>query len=125
MHDPPSINGGTHARPLSLTNTHLQSQLPNHNKGISFKTQALYLVVFLTRYLDLFTSFVSVYNTVMKIAFIVTAAYILFLMFFKFKASWDPALDTFRVEFLLVPAAVLALFVRAASKHPIIEVRMP
>ena len=35
--------------------------------GISGKSQILYLVVFGTRYLDLFTLFVSVYNTVMKV----------------------------------------------------------
>ena len=35
--------------------------------GISGKSQILFLVVFVTRYLDLVTNFVSVYNTVMKV----------------------------------------------------------
>ncbi|TPX46909.1 hypothetical protein SeMB42_g03522 [Synchytrium endobioticum] len=82
--------------------------------GISFKTQALYAVVFCTRYLDLFTHFVSVYNSLMKVFFIGSAFYILYLMRIKFKATWDPALDTFRVEFLIVPCAVLALVVNYA-----------
>jgi ER lumen protein retaining receptor len=54
--------------------------------GISFKTQALYVAVFCTRYLDLFTfSFVSVYNVVMKIFFITSSAYILYLMRVRFR----------------------------------------
>ena len=38
--------------------------------GISCKTQEIYLIVFLTRYMDLFMYFVSFYNTFMKITFI-------------------------------------------------------
>ncbi|KAL6181386.1 hypothetical protein ACLB2K_048041 [Fragaria x ananassa] len=40
--------------------------------GISLKTQDLYAVVFLARYLDLFTDFISVYNSVMKVVFILS-----------------------------------------------------
>ncbi|KAI9357354.1 ER lumen protein retaining receptor-domain-containing protein [Zopfochytrium polystomum] len=80
-------------------------------QGISFKSQALYLVVFLTRYLDLFYKFYSIYNTAMKIFFIASAAGICYAMQFKFRATWDPALDTFRVEFLVGPAFVLALLI--------------
>ncbi|TPX36985.1 hypothetical protein SmJEL517_g00884 [Synchytrium microbalum] len=50
----------------------------------------------------------------MKIFFIGSAFYILYLMRIRFKATWDPSLDTFRVEFLLVPCAVLALIVNYA-----------
>lgn len=54
--------------------------------GISFKTQALYLTVFLTRYVDLLTGpWISAYNTIMKIFFIGSSAYILWLMKFKFR----------------------------------------
>ncbi|MQM12186.1 hypothetical protein Taro_045103 [Colocasia esculenta] len=38
--------------------------------GISLKTQELYAVVFLACYLDLFTDFISLNNTVMKLVFI-------------------------------------------------------
>jgi hypothetical protein len=34
------------------------------------KTMELYLLVFVTRYLDLFFSFVSYYNTLMKVFFL-------------------------------------------------------
>jgi ER lumen protein retaining receptor len=55
-------------------------------RGISFKTQALYLTVFVTRYLDLLTGpYVSFYNTVMKLFFIGSTAYTLFLMKVKFR----------------------------------------
>jgi len=77
--------------------------------GISGKSQALFLAVFVSRYLDLLTNFVSVYNTVMKIFFIASAAGTVYLMFVKFKATYDGNHDTFRVEFLLGPVALLAL----------------
>jgi len=77
--------------------------------GISGKSQALFLIVFISRYLDLVTNFVSVYNTVMKVFFIVSAAGTVYLMFIKFKATYDGNHDTFRVEFLLGPVAILAL----------------
>ena len=42
-------------------------------QGLSLKTQELYLLVFITRYLDLFTSFHSIYNTLMKCVYIAGA----------------------------------------------------
>merc|ERR1712211_151767 len=77
--------------------------------GISGKSQVLFLLVFVPRYLDLVTNFISVYNTVMKIFFISSAAATVYLMYFKFKATYDGNHDTFRVEFLLAPTALLAL----------------
>ena len=35
--------------------------------GLSLKTQYLYAIVFTCRYLDLFTNFYSMYNTVLKV----------------------------------------------------------
>ena len=49
--------------------------------------QILYTVVFLTRYLDLFSSFVSVYNTVMKIVYITCSVATCFFIYHKFKAT--------------------------------------
>ncbi|KAJ3283575.1 endoplasmic reticulum retention protein [Borealophlyctis nickersoniae] len=45
----------------------------------------------------------------MKLFFIGSAFYILYLMKLKFRATWDPNLDTLRVEFLVVPCALLSL----------------
>jgi len=54
--------------------------------GISFKTQALYVTVFITRYLDLFfPSQLSLYNIVMKVFFIGSSVYTLFLMKVRFR----------------------------------------
>ena len=55
--------------------------------GISGKSQALFLIVFVTRYLDLLTNFVSLYNTVMKLFFIGSAAGTVYLMYHKFKVT--------------------------------------
>ena len=55
--------------------------------GISGKSQILFLVVFVTRYLDLLTSFISLYNTTMKIFFIGSAAATVYLMYQKFKVG--------------------------------------
>lgn len=56
------------------------------NIGISFKTQALYVAVFVTRYLDiLWGDWVSLYNFLMKIFFIGSSCYILYLMKFKYR----------------------------------------
>lgn len=52
-------------------------------KGISAKTQELYVVIFCLRYLDLFMYFVSWYNTIMKIAFIASTVYTVYLIKWK------------------------------------------
>lgn len=79
--------------------------------GISGKSQILFALVFLTRYLDLFTTFISPYNTIMKIFFVGASLFTVFLMFFKFKATYDSNHDTFRMEFLVVPVGGLAFLV--------------
>jgi len=79
--------------------------------GISGKSQCLFALVFLTRYLDLVTSFVSVYNTSMKVIFIVATVATCYLVLMKFKATYDANHDTFRIEFLVVPVAGLSVLV--------------
>ena len=81
--------------------------------GISGKSQYLFAVVFLTRYvnIDLFTSMISVYNTSMKFIFIIASLATCYLIFVKFKATYDVPHDTFRVVFIVVPLAVLSLLV--------------
>ncbi|KAL0112951.1 hypothetical protein PUN28_012299 [Cardiocondyla obscurior] len=79
--------------------------------GISGKSQILFAIVCTTRYLDLFTTFISAYNTLMKIVFIATSFATVFLMYVKFKATYDHNHDTFRIEFLILPAFVLALLI--------------
>ena len=67
--------------------------------------------MFTTRYLDLVTSFISIYNTVMKIFFLVSAYTTLYLIFFHFKATYDSNNDTFRAELLVIPVGGLAVLV--------------
>ncbi|XP_023634962.1 ER lumen protein-retaining receptor B isoform X3 [Capsella rubella] len=64
--------------------------------GVSLKTQELYAIVFATRYLDIFTSFYSIYNTLMK------------------------EQDTFRHWFLVLPCLLLALLIH--EKFTFLEV---
>jgi len=79
--------------------------------GVSGKSQCLFAMVFLTRYLDLVTSFVSLYNTSMKLIFIVSTVATCYLIFVKFKATYDANHDSFRIEFLVVPVAGLSVLV--------------
>lgn len=79
--------------------------------GISGKSQILFAVVYTTRYLDLVTTYISAYNTFMKVIFIATSYATIFLMYIKFKATYDHNHDTFRIEFLLLPALVLAFLI--------------
>ncbi|KAF5944533.1 hypothetical protein HYC85_018610 [Camellia sinensis] len=81
--------------------------------GISLKTQELYALVFVTRYLDLFTDFISVYNTVMKLVFIGSSLAIVWCMRWHraVKRSYDRELDTFRHYLVIAASLVLALLV--------------
>ncbi|XP_018594193.1 ER lumen protein-retaining receptor 3-like [Scleropages formosus] len=76
--------------------------------GISGKSQVLFALVFTTRYLDLFTSFISIYNTFMKVVFLVLAYSTVYLIYLRFRSTYDSKSDSFRVEFLLVPVAGLS-----------------
>ncbi|PRW59546.1 ER lumen -retaining receptor [Chlorella sorokiniana] len=80
-------------------------------RGISLKTQELYALVFVTRYLDLFYSYISLYNSIMKVTFIATAVSIIRYMRFDkvVKQTYDKEQDTFRYAFLVAPCLVLAL----------------
>jgi hypothetical protein len=69
------------------------SSLPT--PGISFKTQALYVTVFVSRYLDLFTTWISLYNFIMKIFFIGSSIYILYLMKVRFRYVHTHPFHTF------------------------------
>lgn len=74
----------------------------NSCSGISFKTQALYLFVYITRYIDLFWTFTdSAYNTIFKLLFLASSGYTIYLMTTAYKPTHDPNLDTFKVQYLL------------------------
>ena len=82
--------------------------------GLSYKTQELYLVVYLTRYWDLFLYFVSLYNSLMKILFISSTLYIIYLMRIKrpYRLTYDPIGDNFpHIKFIYPGAVILALII--------------
>ena len=59
--------------------------------GISLKTQELYLLVFLTRYLDVFTNTRYAYLVLMKILYVSLAGYIVYLI--RKKDPWPVRLS--------------------------------
>lgn len=79
--------------------------------GISGKSQILFALTYTTRYLDLVTNFVSLYNTTMKVVFLAASYATIWLIYMKFRATYDHNHDTFRIEFLLIPVTVLSLIV--------------
>jgi ER lumen protein retaining receptor len=86
--------------------------------GISCKTQELYMIVFMTRYLDLFAYFVSFYNTFMKLAYLAFTGYLIYLMRFSklYRQTYDVKGDSFAYwKYLLGPCFVLALLVSEFS----------
>lgn len=91
----------------------LKIQATKSCAGVSLKTQELYAVVFATRYLDLFFSFISIYNTMMKVFFICSSCCIIWYMrrHRVVSQTYDKEQDTFRVMFLIVPSSLLALVV--------------
>ncbi|CAN1269532.1 ER lumen protein-retaining receptor B [Linum perenne] len=81
--------------------------------GVSLKTQELYALVFVARYLDMFTSFISIYNTLMKLIFLASTFSIIWYMKSHklVRRSYDKDQDTFRHWFLVLPCLILALFI--------------
>eukprot|EP00993_Chasmostoma_nieuportense_P003879 NODE_4576_length_767_cov_83.381250_g4417_i0.p1 GENE.NODE_4576_length_767_cov_83.381250_g4417_i0~~NODE_4576_length_767_cov_83.381250_g4417_i0.p1 ORF type:complete len:214 (-),score=26.12 NODE_4576_length_767_cov_83.381250_g4417_i0:70-711(-) len=87
--------------------------------GLSLKTQILYALVFTTRYLDLLFTWISAYNTFMKLIFLLSSYHIVFLIKFRFRTSYDHKNDTFRVRYLILPCLILAFCFHRHWFHPI------
>lgn len=79
--------------------------------GISLKTQELYIVVFIARYLDLFTNCVSLYNMVMKLVFVGSSVSIVWCIRLHpiVWKSYDGDLDTFPHYFLIAGSFATAI----------------
>ncbi|KAF7376757.1 putative Protein-ER retention receptor [Mycena sanguinolenta] len=76
-------------------------------EGISFLTQAMYALVFVTRYLDLYFRFISIYNTVMKIFYIASAFYVLVVMRCFYPHSRESR-TAWHATFIILGLSVLA-----------------
>ncbi|MCQ2820245.1 MAG: ER lumen protein-retaining receptor [archaeon] len=74
-------------------------------KGLSLRTQEIYLILFCFRYFDLYWYKVSNYNTIMKITFVVTTLFAVILMYL-FKSP-EPCNKESILYFGLIPIAVL------------------
>ena len=97
---------------LSILVLLLRLRVAKNAIGISIKTQELYLLVFVTRYLDLFTTYYSLYNSIMKILYISATAYIIYMVRYTepYKTNFDKAQDSFQHwEFAALPCAFIAL----------------
>lgn len=63
----------------------------------------------------------------MKVVFIVASYATVYLMYIKFKATYDHNHDTFRIEFLLIPCVILSLLITRdyspleVSIHPLVN----
>jgi hypothetical protein len=100
------------------------------SKGVSLKTQEMYALVFVTRYLDIFWNFSSLYNTIMKLVFLATSFAIIYFMRFKYRHSYDkyappPAQPAFiwwpyhsvRVEWKISPHSINVLPLHGFGTH--------
>ena len=98
-------------RSRSARGISLKTQVRSSRPGRDRLAQYLYVAVFVCRYLDLFSpsSPKTVYLVGMKLFFIASSAYIVYLMKIKFRPTLDPAIDTLRLEYLVGPCAVLSL----------------
>ncbi|CDO94341.1 unnamed protein product [Kluyveromyces dobzhanskii CBS 2104] len=86
----------------------------NSVDGISLKTQLLYTLVFITRYLNILTKWTTLYNFLMKIIFISSSIYVVVLMRqqkFKNPVAYQDMItrDQFKIKFLIVPCILLGL----------------
>lgn len=88
--------------------------------GISLRTQELYAIVFCSRYIDLFWNFSSMYNWVLKVCFIGASLTIVYTMRFGApqKATYNPEVDAFPVQYLIGPCALLGVIINQDHKSP-------
>ncbi|OXU24138.1 hypothetical protein TSAR_007768 [Trichomalopsis sarcophagae] len=82
--------------------------------GISGKTQLLFALVFTARNADLTIRYVSLYNTILKIVCLAITYCTVLSIFLFFRKTYDRKRDAFRIELLILPCAVFALFLNKA-----------
>ena len=102
------MDGSANGHPI----IHARTTHQHHATGISLKTLELYLIVFVTRYLDVFTNTTSLYNTLFKIFYISASAGLVYLIRYRepFKSSYLFERDTFlQWKFAVLPCAIIAL----------------
>ena len=116
---------GDFSHVISILLLILRLRVSQNAIGISMKTQELYLIVFIARYLDLFTTFYSLYNSAMKILYIAATGYILYMVrkTEPFKTNYETSQDSFlHWQFAVAPAAVCGIIASVYEGFDIIEV---
>jgi ER lumen protein retaining receptor len=100
----------------------LKKILETHSvSGISLQTQIVYLVTMMCRYLDLVhfgsskITKIKIYNTLMKSFFLYYQVYIIFLMMYKYKNTYNKKHDNFNLPVLFGFSAAIALFVKGET----------
>jgi len=92
--------------------------------GLSFKSQLLYTLVFATRYLDLPLTLYSPYLTVMKLVFLASSGWILYLIRVRFRSSYDALGDSTNLVHLVLPCVGLTVIQQlyvGASHFPVLD----
>ena len=88
---------------------------------LSYRTFEIYFVVFLTRYANIFSIWISAYTLTYKILFLSATGYLIFLIRVKkpYKLGYNPLLDNFPHYFFLYPLAltIAVLFHISASTY--------
>lgn len=92
-----------------------------NTKGVSLKTQILFLAVFCMRYLDIFTNWRIPYNVVMKILFLILSSVTVYWIAVKYNKGYDKEHDTFRIVFLLVPALAAAVITPKPDPYSVMD----
>jgi len=88
-------------------------------EGISLRSQEMYLVVFCSRYIDLFWNFSSMYNWFLKVLFIgCSSAIVYYMRFGKLVSPYVPELDSFPVQYLLGGCALLGVICNQDHSSP-------
>ncbi|OAF71735.1 ER lumen protein-retaining receptor [Intoshia linei] len=79
--------------------------------GLSAKSQVLFFLVFISRYVDLFLHFVSAYNTIMKVIYILSMLLTVYLILVKYRHTYNSEDDSFRAEILVICCGGLACLI--------------
>lgn len=105
----------------------LRLRVVKNAQGISCRTHELFLLVFVTRYLDLFTKFYSLYNSCMKVLYIATTASVINTIRFRepVASTYDRTQDSFlHWKFAVLPCAIVAVithFIQSPNVYSIID----
>lgn len=88
--------------------------------GISLRTQELYLIVFVARYIDLFWNFSSMYNWILKVVFISASVAIVYFMRYGApqKATYNAEQDAFPIQYLIGPCLLVGMVLNQDHYSP-------